>query len=138
MATPVRSGAVLSAAVLALLPLLGTPAHAVDRQAKDIVTGVCSACHAVGKENAPRIGDRAAWIPRMSHGLDALVATAIRDMASAGTRTPCFTHRCRVCWMKPLALANAESEWPWSSSQRANFRPKDHAVWGFCRFATPQ
>jgi cytochrome c5 len=37
----------------------------------------CAQCHRDGLEGAPRIGDRAAWIPRLSRGLDRLVQSAV-------------------------------------------------------------
>lgn len=47
------------------------------RPGKEIVQMQCSKCHQTGVGGAPRIGDRAAWIPRGTHGIDALVRSAI-------------------------------------------------------------
>ena len=52
------------------------PGHAA-RTGKDIVRVRCSQCHEAGKGGAPKIGDRSAWIPRLSHGFDATVKSAI-------------------------------------------------------------
>ncbi len=49
----------------------------VDRPGKEIVQIQCSKCHLTGVGGAPKIGDRAAWIPRGRHGIDALVRSAI-------------------------------------------------------------
>jgi len=38
---------------------------------------VCSACHATGVAGAPKVGDKAAWAPRATQGVDALTASAI-------------------------------------------------------------
>ena len=38
---------------------------------------VCSACHAAGIAGAPKVGDKAAWAPRIAQGIDALTASAI-------------------------------------------------------------
>ncbi len=38
----------------------------------------CSVCHATGVAGAPKVGDKAAWAPRIQQGIDALVATAIK------------------------------------------------------------
>lgn len=38
---------------------------------------VCSACHTTGVAGAPRVGDKAAWEPRLAKGIDALVNSAI-------------------------------------------------------------
>ena len=47
------------------------------RTGKEIVQARCSNCHEQGKGGAPRIGDRAAWIPRLSHGFENAVNNAI-------------------------------------------------------------
>lgn len=47
------------------------------RAGKDIVQAQCVKCHKEGKNGAPKIGDRDAWIPRASTGVDALVRSAI-------------------------------------------------------------
>lgn len=48
-----------------------------ERSGKDIVEMRCQNCHEAGKGGAPRIGDRAAWIPRLSRGFAATVSSAI-------------------------------------------------------------
>jgi len=53
----------------------GEPTRA--RTGEEIVRRQCFKCHQEGKNGAPRIGDRAAWIPRLSHGLDVTVRSAI-------------------------------------------------------------
>jgi cytochrome c5 len=37
----------------------------------------CAACHATGAAGSPKIGDKAAWAPRIATGKDALYASAI-------------------------------------------------------------
>ncbi len=49
-----------------------------DRSGKEVVDAVCAACHGTGANGAPKIGDRAAWIPRAAQGLDAVVRSAIK------------------------------------------------------------
>jgi len=39
---------------------------------------VCQACHAAGVAGAPKIGDKAAWAPRLAQGIDGLTASAIK------------------------------------------------------------
>lgn len=48
-----------------------------ERSGQQVVQEQCSKCHETGKNGAPRIGDRAAWIPRLNHGLDTTVRSAI-------------------------------------------------------------
>ena len=35
----------------------------------------CTACHTAGVAGAPKVGDEAAWAPRLELGMDALVAS---------------------------------------------------------------
>lgn len=50
---------------------------AVARSGEQVVRVQCSKCHETGVGGAPRIGDQAAWLPRLSLGLDTLVRSAI-------------------------------------------------------------
>ena len=52
-----------------------TPAGA--RTGAQIVQAQCANCHQTGVGGAPKIGDRAAWIPRLKQGLDVVVRSAI-------------------------------------------------------------
>jgi cytochrome c5 len=53
-------------------------AQARERAGKEVVDAVCAACHATGEKGAPKVGDRAAWAPRLKQGMDALALKAIR------------------------------------------------------------
>jgi len=53
-------------------------ASAVQRSGGEVVQAYCSKCHQTGAEGAPRIGDRAAWIPRLKQGFEVLVRSAIK------------------------------------------------------------
>ena len=48
-----------------------------NRTGRAIVEAHCVKCHKTGVDGAPKIGDRAAWIPRGANGFDALVRSAI-------------------------------------------------------------
>jgi len=50
----------------------------VEKTGKEIVDAVCSACHATGALNAPKIGDKAAWAPRVKQGKDALYKVSLQ------------------------------------------------------------
>lgn len=64
--------------VLALtLPFLALDAGAAPSGA-EIGKTQCFRCHEAGTGGAPKPGDKAAWAPRFSKGVDALVLTAIR------------------------------------------------------------
>jgi len=49
-----------------------------ERSGEQIVMAQCVKCHQTGEGGAPRIGDRAAWTPRLKQGLDYLVRSAIK------------------------------------------------------------
>lgn len=55
--------------------LTGT-AFAADGKA--VYDKTCVACHASGVANAPKLGDKAAWAPRIATGRDALVASVVK------------------------------------------------------------
>ena len=52
----------------------------------------CLACHAAGVAGAPKLGDKAAWAPRIATGMDALVTSSIKGknvMPPRGTCASC-------------------------------------------------
>lgn len=57
-------------------PISATKAQP-QRSGEQVVKAQCVKCHEAGLNGAPRIGDRAAWTPRISQGLDAVVRSAI-------------------------------------------------------------
>lgn len=46
------------------------------REAQELYNKSCIACHASGAAGAPKMGDKAAWAPRLAKGLDKVVANA--------------------------------------------------------------
>ena len=48
-----------------------------ERTGEQIVQARCAKCHQTGEGGAPKIGDQAAWIPRVKQGLDVVVRSAI-------------------------------------------------------------
>jgi cytochrome c5 len=69
-------------------------------------TAICSACHSQGINGAPKIGDHAAWGPRIAQGKEALYAHAIEGKgnmpARGGTTWPDATIRMAVDYMVSL------------------------------------
>ena len=58
----------------------------VEKSGKEIVDAVCSACHATGALNAPKIGDKAAWAPHVREGLEQLTQQAIKGVRQMPAR----------------------------------------------------
>lgn len=48
------------------------------RTGLEVYTAQCLACHAAGVANAPKLGDKAAWAPRLATGYEALVNSALK------------------------------------------------------------
>jgi cytochrome c5 len=49
-----------------------------QRSGEQIVRTSCATCHQTGVGGAPKIGDRAAWIPRLKQGFEVVVRSAIK------------------------------------------------------------
>jgi len=59
---------------------------------KEVYMKSCVACHAAGVAGAPKLGDKAAWAPRIATGMDALLNSAINGknvMPPRGTCASC-------------------------------------------------
>ena len=66
-----------TAAVVAAAP--AAPVALVKAEAAPaLYTQICAACHLSGVANAPKLGDKAAWAPRLAAGVDGLTASAIK------------------------------------------------------------
>ena len=76
------AGSVLGLTLLVPLVMAQTP----DRSGRAIVDSVCAECHATGKDNAPKIGDKAAWVPRLRQGVDGAVLSAIKGHGNMPSR----------------------------------------------------
>ncbi|MEO8390253.1 c-type cytochrome [Polaromonas sp.] len=70
--------AALAAANKTAAPAAGATPAAAGGAAPALYGQVCAACHAAGVANAPKLGDKAAWAPRVSAGVEALTASAIK------------------------------------------------------------
>ena len=62
-------------AAAAAMTMLSPLAQATDGKA--IYEATCVACHASGVANAPKLGDKAAWGPRIATGKDALLKSVV-------------------------------------------------------------
>ncbi len=66
---------VAAAVVAAAAP---TAAAAKSDAAPALYTSICSACHIAGVAGSPKLGDKAAWAPRLAAGVDGLTASVIK------------------------------------------------------------
>jgi cytochrome c5 len=57
-----------------------------ERSGEQVVHLQCAKCHQAGVGGAPKIGDHAAWAPRLTKGLDTLVRTAINGHGGMPSR----------------------------------------------------
>lgn len=48
-----------------------------SRSGEELYKAVCGACHEAGVAGAPKVGDKAAWAPRIALGLDGLLKSAV-------------------------------------------------------------
>ena len=84
-------------------PAGAAPAASVPTSGEQAFTQVCSACHATGVNGAPKIGDHAAWGPRIAQGKDTLYKDAIAGKGNmppkGGTTRPDATIRMAVDYM---------------------------------------
>lgn len=63
-------------------PAAAAPAGAVPA----LYAQVCQACHATGAAGAPKLGDKAAWAPRITAGIDGMTAFAIKGKGAMPPR----------------------------------------------------
>ena len=52
------------------------------RSGEQVFKSVCTACHTAGVAGAPKVGDKAAWAPRIKQGLNGLLASATKGKGS--------------------------------------------------------
>ena len=74
-----------SAAMPAATAAKGAVATAKVDGAKVFASG-CNVCHTAGVAGAPKLGDKAAWAPRMGQGIDALTAAVIKGKGAMPPR----------------------------------------------------
>jgi cytochrome c5 len=63
------------------------PNDAAALQSGEKVFGAqCVACHGAGLAGAPKLGDAAAWAPRLGQGLEALIQSALKGKGAMGAQ----------------------------------------------------
>lgn len=53
---------------------------------EQVFAAQCSACHTAGAAGAPKLGDAAAWGPRIKTGFDALLNSALKGKGAMGAQ----------------------------------------------------
>jgi cytochrome c5 len=59
------------------IALAGATGAAGAADGKAVYEKTCVVCHAAGVANAPKLGDKAAWAPRVATGKDALLKSVV-------------------------------------------------------------
>lgn len=74
------------AAAAAPAAAAATTALPPERSGEEVVKAQCYKCHETGELNAPKIGDKQAWAPRISRGLDKVIHSAIHGHGNMPAR----------------------------------------------------
>jgi len=64
-------------------------AAAAARSGEEVYNTACTACHATGVAGAPKMGDAAAWAPRIDKGMDTLLNHAVNGFNAMPPRGTC-------------------------------------------------
>jgi cytochrome c5 len=78
---PVAAGATPAPAPVAVptIPVAApTQTAATGGKGKTVYDTTCMVCHAAGIAGSPKIGDKAAWAPRIQTGIEALYSSALK------------------------------------------------------------
>jgi len=70
----------------AVAAISGTAYGAHHLTGEQVAQAQCISCHGAGLNGAPKIGDREAWVPRLTQGVDALVRSAMHGHGAMPAR----------------------------------------------------
>ena len=65
-------------------------AAAQPKSGEEVYNGACMSCHATGAAGAPKLGDTAAWAPRIAAGMDSLVANVMNGLNAMPPKGLCM------------------------------------------------
>ncbi|HEY0817744.1 MAG TPA: c-type cytochrome [Rhizobacter sp.] len=57
------------------------------KSGEQVYTAQCSACHGTGAAGAPKLGDAAAWAPRLAQGYETLLNSALKGKGAMGPQS---------------------------------------------------
>ena len=60
------------------------------RTGEQVYSKACTTCHAAGIAGAPKMGDVAAWGPRIEKGMETLYSSAIKGLNGMPAKGMCF------------------------------------------------
>ena len=80
----------LESDVVAAAPAIDANAGAEPRSGEEVYNAACVTCHQVGAAGAPRLGDVAAWEPRIAKGMETLYDHSINGFMGMPPRGACM------------------------------------------------
>lgn len=87
---PAAGAANLEKALAARIQKIGTieirDANRVLKLGEEVFKVQCAACHVAGVAGAPKVGDAAAWAPRIATGYEALLNSALKGKGAMGAQ----------------------------------------------------
>jgi cytochrome c5 len=70
--------------LLGVASLITAGNAAAQAKGDDVYKKACAVCHDQGIAGAPKLGDKAAWAPRIKQGMDALYMVGIKGKPGTG------------------------------------------------------
>lgn len=61
------------------------------KSGEEIYNSTCTGCHSTGAAGAPKVGDKAAWAPRLAAGIDTVYSHAINGLNAMPPKGMCAT-----------------------------------------------
>jgi cytochrome c5 len=61
------------------------------KSGEEIFNSTCTGCHSTGAAGAPKVGDKAAWAPRIAQGIDKLHDHALNGLNAMPPKGMCAT-----------------------------------------------
>lgn len=74
----------------AAAPAAAPVAAAEPKSGEEVYNSSCMSCHATGAAGAPKLGDTAAWAPRIAAGMDSLVANVMNGLNAMPPKGLCM------------------------------------------------